>query len=133
MIKSGTEKNPASARSYMGSYEWNYRVLDIVDYIESNEKYVEDKWLRLKNYCSNNNLNWKVIRKMIEYTVNHYFESEEELMNFEYFKRLTKESNVEPEIISVEKKNKPKLLLENEFDSVGFDLSKLSKNTESIF
>lgn len=94
MIKKTTIINKNN-KSYMSSYEWNYRVLDIIDYLENSSIENIDKWYNFKNYCVDNKLNWRVMKKMIEYSVNHYFESEEELMNFEYFKPLSEETNLE--------------------------------------
>ena len=87
-------------RTYMRSYEWNYMVLEIVDYIENNLSTTKednsDKWINFKKYCSENNLNWRVIKKMIEFSVVEVFDSEADLANFGEFKPLEKEMSTEP-------------------------------------
>lgn len=79
------------SRAYMSSYEWTYRVLDIVDYIEyglPSKKENDSKWKLLKEYCAQYDLNWIVIKKMIEYTVAEKFDNEAELLKCEDFKPL---------------------------------------------
>ena len=93
MLKDNEKKrktNPYS-RAYMNSYEWNYMVLELVDYIEeklSSETDRGDNWKYFKEYCSLKYLNWRVIKKMIEYTVVQVFTSESELTSYEGFKSL---------------------------------------------
>lgn len=91
-IKKKSEKQmKPNSRSYMNSYEWNYMVLDIVDYIEinlSSKKDSDDRWKLFQEYCAKNNLNWRVIKKMVEFTVAETFKSEEELIKCEDFKPL---------------------------------------------
>jgi len=78
-------------RAYMSSYEWTYTVLDLVDFIEinlSSKKEGDDGWKLFQKYCAKNSLNWRVIQKMIEFTVAETFDSEEELIKCEDFKAL---------------------------------------------
>jgi hypothetical protein len=87
-------------RAYMSSYDWNYMVLEIVDYLENKLSTTKednsDKWINFKKYCSENNLNWRVIKKMIEFSVVEVFDSETDLANFGEFKALEKEMPTEP-------------------------------------
>jgi len=79
------------SRAYMSSYEWTYRVLDIVDYIENglpSKREKDNRWSLLQEYCAQYDLNWMVIKKMIEYTVAECFDSEVELIKCEDFKPL---------------------------------------------
>jgi hypothetical protein len=79
------------SRAYMSSYDWTYTVLELVDYIESNlslKKEGDDDWKLFQDYCTKNNLNWHVIKKMIGFTVVEKFNSEKELINCEDFKPL---------------------------------------------
>lgn len=92
-----TSPNKKSPRVYMNSYEWNYMVLEIVDYLEMRFAEIEsgngsdtDPWKNFKDYCSKHDLNWRVIRKMIEFSINTPFESERELASHESFKALEK-------------------------------------------
>ena len=94
------KKNP---RAYMSSYDWNYRVLEIVDYLENRLTQIEfgdspdnDPWKNFQNYCSQHDLNWRVIRKMIEFSINTPFESERELASHESFRALKK---IEDELV----------------------------------
>ena len=93
MLKDNEKKrktNPYS-RAYMNSYEWNYMVLELVDYIEeklSSQGENDDNWKYFKEYCSLKYLNWRVIKKMIEYTVVQVFTSEADLTSYEGFKSL---------------------------------------------
>jgi hypothetical protein len=96
-----TDTNKKSPRTYMYSYEWNYMVLEIVDYLETRFTEIEswnnpdaDLWKNFKDYCSQHDLNWRVIRKMIEFSINTPFESERALANHESFKALVKIDNV---------------------------------------
>lgn len=80
-----------NSRAYMSSYEWNYMTLDIVDYIEinlSSKKDGDDGWKLFREYCESKNFNWRVIKKMMEFTVVKVFDSEEELIKCEDFKPL---------------------------------------------
>ena len=96
-------------KAYMNSFEFNYTVLDIVDYVERRLTPVQqgegivvytekdpannsDPWINFKDYCKEKNLNWRVIRKMIEYYADRPFESEVELVNDNAF-RSVKEKN----------------------------------------
>ena len=95
------------SRAYMSSYEWTYRVLDLVDYIECNlssKKDDDDDWKLFREYCEKNNLNWTPIKKMISYTVGEPFNSEEELIQCEDFKplELRKDRIVEDKIVDQE-------------------------------
>ncbi len=95
------------SRAYMSSYEWTYRVLDIVDYVEyglPSKKENDSRWKLLKEYCAQYDLNWMVIKKMIEYTVAEDFDSEAELIECEDFKplRLRKDRIIEVKIIDKE-------------------------------
>ena len=75
----------------MNSYEWNYMVLELVDYIEEKLSFQgenDDDWKYFKEYCSLKYLNWRVIKKMIEYFVVQVFTSEAELTSYEGFKSL---------------------------------------------
>lgn len=79
------------SRAYMSSYDWTYTVLELVDFIESNlslKKENDDDWKLLQDYCTKNNLNWRVIKKMIGFTVLEKFNSEEELIKCEDFQPL---------------------------------------------
>jgi hypothetical protein len=103
--------NKKSTRTYMYSYEWNYMVLEIVDYLETRFAEIEssdspniDPWKIFKDYCSQNDLNWRVIRKMIEFFINTPFESERELASHESFKALEK---VEDEPVTVLETKRP--------------------------
>jgi hypothetical protein len=93
MLKDNEKKrktNPYS-RAYMNSYEWNYMVLELVDYIEeklSSQGENDDNWKYFKEYCSLKYLNWRVIKKMIEYSVVQVFTSEADLTSYEGFKSL---------------------------------------------
>jgi hypothetical protein len=111
--------NKKSPRAYMSSYEWNYLVLDIVDYLEQRLAKIEsgdnpdtDLWKNFKDYCSEHNLNWRVTIKMIEFSINTPFESERELANHESFKAL-KKIEVEPVIASEIDWNEPAVILKN--------------------
>lgn len=95
------------SRAYMSSYEWTYRVLDLVDYIECNlssKKDGEDAWKLFREYCEKHDLNWTPIRKMIGDTVAEIFNSEEELIQCEDFKplELRKDRIVEDKIVDQE-------------------------------
>jgi len=103
--------NKKITRAYMNSYEWNYRVLDIVDYLETRFAEIEssnnpgsDPWKNFKDYCSQHDFNWRVIRKMIEFSINTPFESEMELANHESFKSLEK---IEDEPVTVLETKRP--------------------------
>lgn len=93
MIKDNVMKrktNPNN-KAYMNSYDWNYMVLDLVDYIEerlSSKINGDDEWKYFKDYCSLKYLNWRVIKKMIEYSVVQVFNSEADLIKCETFKPL---------------------------------------------
>ena len=96
-------------KAYMSSYDWNYMVLDLVDYIESNLSSAAisrggsvDEWKYSKEFCLEKGLNWRAIKKMIEFTVCQVFDCEADLANYEEFKALTKE---ECEIASKTKKD----------------------------
>jgi hypothetical protein len=85
-------------KAYMSSYDWNYMVLDLVDYIESNLSSAAisrggsvDEWKYSKEFCLEKGLNWRAIKKMIECTVCQVFDCEADLANYEEFKALTKE------------------------------------------
>jgi hypothetical protein len=111
--------NKKSQRAYMNSYEWNYLVLDIVDYLEQRLAQIKaganpdvDLWKNFKDYCSEHNLNWRVIRKMIEFSINTPFESERELANHESFKALEK-IKIEPVIALEIDWNEPAVILKN--------------------
>lgn len=103
------QKGNQHMKAYMNSFEFNYRVLDLVDYVESKltpvqqEKGIvvyeekdpdnsDDPWANFKDYCKEKNLNWKVIKKMIEYYVDTSFKSEVELVHNNAFKSV-KEKN----------------------------------------
>ncbi|MGO9137278.1 MAG: hypothetical protein ACLP9S_04755 [Syntrophales bacterium] len=82
-------------RAFMDTYEWNYTVLGLVDYLEEklfDDRVVEptdtDLWLNFRAFCESRQLNWRVIRKMIEYFVNTPFESEMDLAKHEAFKPI---------------------------------------------
>ena len=93
MLKDNEKKrktNPNN-KAYMNSYEWNYMVLELVDYIEEKLSFQgenDDDWKYFKEYCSLKYLNWRVIKKMIEYSVVQVFTSEAELTSYEGFKSL---------------------------------------------
>lgn len=127
MLKDNEKKrktNPYS-RAYMNSYEWNYMVLELVDYIEeklSSQGENDDNWKYFKEYCSLKYLNWRVIKKMIEYTVVQVFTSEAELTSYEGFKSL----EIANDSVS-EKTEAPVVQEESDFD---LKMSKpLKKNT----
>ena len=95
----------------MNSYEWNYMVLELVDYIEENSSQGEaanDSWKYFKMFCSLKGLNWRVTRKMIEYTIGQPFNSETDLAENEAFRRLESGNEAVDEIPSpaVESKQK---------------------------
>ncbi len=111
----------------MNSYEWNYMVLELVDYIEEKLSFQgenDDDWKYFKEYCSLKYLNWRVIKKMIEYSVVQVFTSEAELTSYEGFKSLEiandsmnekteapvvqKESDIDLKMAKPVKKNTPK-------------------------
>ncbi|OQC14398.1 MAG: hypothetical protein BWX72_01359 [Firmicutes bacterium ADurb.Bin080] len=99
-------------RTYMRSYEWNYLVLDIVDYIESNlysKKEGDDGWKLFQEYCAKHDLNWKVIKKMIEYSVVEVFNTEEELIKYDEFQPL----KFKEDIVSEDKNNKEEEIVFN--------------------
>ncbi len=80
-----------NSRAYMNSYEWNYMVLELVDYIEENlssKTESDDNWKYFKAFCSLKCLNWRVIKKMIEYSVVQSFQSEADIIQHEAFKSL---------------------------------------------
>jgi len=113
MIKDNVMKrktNPNN-KAYMNSYDWNYMVLDLVDYIEerlSSKKNGDDEWEYFKDYCSLKNLNWRVIKKMIEYSVVQVFNSEADLIKCETFKPLDLKNDSDNEMkttVSAPKKN----------------------------
>ena len=114
MLKDNEKKrktNPYS-RAYMNSYEWNYMVLELVDYIEeklSSQGENDDNWKYFKEYCSLKYLNWKVIKKMIEYTVVQVFTSESELTSYEGFKPIELKTEITLETLTpvVSPKEKP--------------------------
>ena len=107
--------NKKRTRVYMNSYEWNYMVLEIVDYLESRfaaeieygDDHLSDPWKHFRDYCLQHDLNWRVIRKMIEFSINAPFESEMEMANHESFKSLVKVED-EPEEPLKNKRNAPK-------------------------
>lgn len=114
MLKDNEKKrktNPYS-RAYMNSYEWNYMVLELVDYVEeklSSETDRDDNWKYFKEYCSLKYLNWRVIKKMIEYTVVQVFTSESELTSYEGFKPIELKTEITLETLTpvVSPKEKP--------------------------
>lgn len=114
MLKDNEKKrktNPYS-RAYMNSYEWNYMVLELVDYIEeklSSQGENDDNWKYFKEYCSLKYLNWRVIKKMIEYTVVQVFTSEADLTSYEGFKPLELKTEITLETLTpvVSPKEKP--------------------------
>ena len=114
MLKDNEKKrktNPYS-RAYMNSYEWNYMVLELVDYIEeklSSQGENDDNWKYFKEYCSLKYLNWRVIKKMIEYTVVQVFTSEADLTSYEGFKPLELKTEITVETLTpvVSPKEKP--------------------------
>lgn len=114
MIKDNCTKrktNPYS-RAYMNSYEWNYMVLELVDYIEENlsqEEKGDDSWKNFKMFCSLRSLNWRVIRKMIEYTIALALNSEADLIGHEAFRPLESGNDAANETPSsvVESKQEP--------------------------
>jgi hypothetical protein len=80
---------------YMDTFEWQYMVLEIVDYLEEalfDDRVVEpadtDPWLNFRVYCESRHLNWRVIRKMLEYFANAPFESEMDLAKHAAFKPI---------------------------------------------
>ncbi len=110
---------PKSTRARMYSYEWNYMVLEIVDYLEEKLNQVEScddpdsaQWKNFKDYCTRNDLNWRVIRKMIEFSINTPLKSERELANHESFKALEKIKD-EPVVASENNRNEPEKVLKN--------------------
>ena len=113
----------------MSSYAWNYMVLEIVDYLENNLSITKedncDKWINFKKYCSENNLNWRVIKKMIEFSVAEVFESEADLANYREFKALEKDISTEPEKDAISEAtrycslNEESLRALDNFDSIG--------------
>lgn len=75
----------------MSGYEWNYTVLELVDYIEENlssKTDSDDNWKHFKMFCSLRGLNWRVLKKMIEYSVVQPFNSEADIIQHEAFKSL---------------------------------------------
>lgn len=126
-LEKNTNPNKKSTRTYMNSYEWNYMVLDIVDYLENKLTQIEssdnpdtDLWTNFKDYCSHHNLNWRVTKKMIEFSINIPFESERELANHELFKPLEKIKN-EPAIALENNRNKPVKDKDIVVDIFGYD------------
>jgi len=88
-------------RAYMDSFEWNYFVLELIDFLEEklfDDRVVEpadiDPLLNFKTFCESRQRNWKVIRKMIEYFVNTSFESEMELVKHEVFKPVKRRGSL---------------------------------------
>jgi hypothetical protein len=84
-------------RAYLRSYEWNYIVFDIIDYLEEtlfdeNGNVIEfissDPWFNFKTYCQGHHFNWKVIKKMIENSVNTPFNSETDMARHDAFKAI---------------------------------------------
>jgi hypothetical protein len=84
-------------RAYMSSYEWNFMVLEIVDYLEETlfdengnviESISSDPWFNFKTYCQSQHLNWKVLKKMIGHSVTTHFKSEMDLARHEAFKAI---------------------------------------------
>jgi hypothetical protein len=117
MLKKNTSPNKKSTRAYMSSYEWNYLVLDIVDHLEqrlakikSGDNPDTDSWKNFQDYCSEHNLNWRVIIKMIEFSINTPFESERELASHESFRALEK-IEVEPVVEFEQSTNRPAIAL----------------------
>ena len=114
MLKDNEKKrktNPNN-KAYMNSYEWNYMVLELVDYIEeklSLQGENDDDWKYFKEYCSLKYLNWRVIKKMIEYSVVQVFTSEAELTSYEGFKPLELKTEITLETLTpvVSPKEKP--------------------------
>jgi len=87
-------------------------VLELVDYVEeklSSETDRDDNWKYFKEYCSLKYLNWRVIKKMIEYTVVQVFTSESELTSYEGFKPLELKTEITLETLTpvVSPKGKP--------------------------
>ena len=93
MLKDNEKKrktNPNN-KAYMNSYDWNYTVLELVDYIEENlssKTESDDNWKYFKMFCSLRGLNWRVIKKMIEFSVVQAFNSEADIIQHESFKSL---------------------------------------------
>lgn len=114
MLKDNGKKrktNPNN-KAYMNSYEWNYMVLELVDYIEENlssKTEGDDNWKYFKEYCLLKYLNWRVIKKMIEYSVVQVFTSEADLTNYEGFKSLELKTELTLETLTpvVSPKGKP--------------------------
>ena len=114
MLKDNEKKrktNPNN-KAYMNSYEWNYMVLELVDYIEehlSSETDRDDNWKYFKEYCLLKYLNWRVIKKMIEYSVVQVFASEADLTSYEGFKSLELKTEITVETLTpvVSPKGKP--------------------------
>lgn len=124
-IEKNVNPNKKRQRAYMNSYEWNYLVLEIVDYLENRLVQIEsgdspdtDSWKNFKDYCSEHNLNWRVIRKMIEFSINTPFESERELANHELFKAL-KKIEVEAVVELKESANEPAIAIKKSASKLG--------------
>ena len=82
----------------MDSCEWNYVMLDLVDYLQeklnelhytarmtTSSKNRSDPWENFWVYCSREKLNWRVNMKMIEYTVYESFESVTQMAYYKAF------------------------------------------------
>jgi len=97
-IKEKTQKTmKPNSRAYMSSYEWNYMTLELVDYIENNlssKKEGDDSWKLFKEYCEEKKLNWRVIKKMLEFTVVKVFFTEENILKCEEFLPLESRLNI---------------------------------------
>ena len=99
-MKSEIDKKKSFYRNdkdYMNSYHWNYITLELVDYIETKLKSVtdtttkdgsKDDWRYFKEFCKDRGLNWRVIRKMMEFAVGQAFNSEEDMTKHEAFRSL---------------------------------------------
>ncbi len=92
MIKDNNKKtskvNPTN-KAYMNSYDWNYLVLEAVDYVEQNfssPAESSDSWKHFKGFCSLRGLNWRVIKKMVEYSIAQSLNSEADLIGHEAFR-----------------------------------------------
>jgi len=113
--KKTSKVNPTN-RAYMGSYDWNYLVLEAVDYIEQNFSSPtdsSDSWKHFEIFCSLRGLNWRVIKKMIEYTIAQPLNSEADLIRHEAVRPLELKTDNIDETMNVLTKKEP---LEISFD-----------------
>jgi hypothetical protein len=126
-------------KDYMSSFQWNYLVLELVDFIEiklkdatatTEQRGKNHKWRYFMEFCAERGLNRRVIKKMIEFSVSQAFDCEADLANHEKFrslkigdsKTMLTTANGDAKITTTAK-NAPIPGADLNFDSIDFDFN----------